>query len=236
MVINPNGLSTTDMYREFSKYDHDQVPYFRQSPLVPLTSPRQSASVRTSPHQSVTCARLRYGRWPKGARARGAQSQYLDLDEFIAMQGPELRAKLGDDAIRAMFDAADLDGDGRISTNEFFVMNGWMEAPSSTKPARTLGRVPPPPPASPPQPLTNTMAAYREFAKYDVDQSQMLDFDEFVRMQSDTVLANLTMQEMREIFNDADTDGNGSLDFNEFFKLHNMVAAYAAKKNGFNYY
>ena len=45
----------------------------------------------------------------------------LDWDEFYAMQPKHLRSQFSPQVIRSWFDAADINGDGVLSINEFFL-------------------------------------------------------------------------------------------------------------------
>lgn len=153
------------------------------------------------------------------------QSQSLDFDEFLAMQPPEVRYSESVETIKGWFDAADLDGDGVLSVNEFLIMNGMMAAPGEAaqlyEQASTV--------VAPPPTKTPSMADFREFMKWDVDQSGYLDFEEFIRMQCDGVKnvweRKFTDDELKKLFDEADIDGDGRLSPNEFFIMNGKMAA-----------
>jgi len=152
-------------------------------------------------------------------------SQGIDFGEFLGMQSSEVRWKFGDDQIKAWFDAADSDGNGVIDANEFFAMNSRSVA-DIPRVGSLRGRRSYPGQqarADLPRPRGPTMDDIREFQKWDVDGSQTIDFGEFLRMQSSEVRRKFSDREIREWFDEADLDGNGVLDANEFFAMNGML-------------
>ena len=81
-----------------------------------------------------------------------------------------------------------------------------------------------------------TLDDYREFAKWDTDQSQSVDFAEFLALQPKEVLWKYGESEIKKWFDEADLNGDGVIDFNEFCVMKGKardnqprVAAVAAK-------
>jgi len=63
----------------------------------------------------------------------------------------------------------------------------------------------------------------RKFMAADVDGSYTLDYEEFLAFQSPAVRAKFSNEQIREWFDEADTDKNGTLDVNEFFRLNGRI-------------
>lgn len=139
------------------------------------------------------------------------QNMSLDFDEFVAMQSERMKGAFTEAQFRAWFDEVDTDGNGSIDVNEFFAMKEY----SLTDPPAV--------PVSAPSPRKPSMTELREFMKFDTDHSVTLDFDEFLAMQTAEVRAQFRDDELRAFFNEADTDGNGCLDPNEFFTLNGLL-------------
>mmetsp|Transcript_543 Transcript_543/g.1108 ORF Transcript_543/g.1108 Transcript_543/m.1108 type:complete len:173 (-) Transcript_543:281-799(-) len=137
------------------------------------------------------------------------QSQSVDFEEFLAIQPKEYMYKYGREEMKKWFDAIDLNGNGEIDFNEFRTMR-----------KRDLGIVDEPAPApAPPPKRAPTADDYREFAKWDTDQSQAIEFEEFLGMQSQEICWQYSKEHIRSWFDAADADGDGVLNFNEFFAL-----------------
>lgn len=139
------------------------------------------------------------------------QSGALGFDEFLAMQPPDIRRAHSDEEIRTWFDAADTDGNGSIDPNEFFAMKGL---PTDIAPQRRAAAAAPA--AAPRGPTMNDL---REFMAKDTDFSMTIDWDEFLAMQPADIRGKYSDAEIRTWFESADTDGNGSIDANEYFEL-----------------
>ena len=153
------------------------------------TSSKLSASTSASKKNAsvsglVTSAQMDLVRFAE-ADADGSNS--LNWEEFLAMQPAPVREKHSDDVIRGWFEAVDMDGNGEISLDEFFL---WMLMKNTS----------------------NNMQAVREmFSQYDKDCSGMVDAAEFQQITEDMGCGALAHQ----LFKDLDVDGSGYVDYSD---------------------
>jgi len=115
-------------------------------------------------------------------------NQRLDFEEFYGMQPRKLQDAYGADEIRRWFDKADLDGDGTVSIDEFFL---W-----------SLGN------AALHNGASSISAA---FAKYDADKTGCLDAREFERACKDMGFGVVA----HSIFASLDHDHSGTVSYKE---------------------
>lgn len=120
-----------------------------------------------------------------------AGNQKLDFEEFLAMQPLRVRQQFAAEEIRRWFDAADGNGDGVLSINEFFC---W----SLTNASRKHG----------------TTALEEVFARYDKDKTGFLDSIEFTRAATEMGFGAVAHQ----IFRGLDDDGSGTLSYHELVR------------------
>ena len=118
-------------------------------------------------------------------------NQKLDFEEFLAMQPHRVRQQFAGEDIRRWFDAADANGDGVLSINEFFC---W----SLTNASRKHG----------------SAALEEVFARYDKDNTGFLDSIEFTRAASEMGFGAMAHQ----IFRSLDNDGSGTLSYHELVR------------------
>ena len=125
------------------------------------------------------------------AQADSDGSNALDWEEFLAMQPPGVRSKYGDGQIREWFVAADGDGDGTVSINEFFT---W------TLQRQTLGG--------------SALKLRAIFAAHDKDGSKYLDEVKFKKLADEIGVGAVA----HEMFRDLDVDGSGSFEYTELLE------------------
>ena len=65
--------------------------------------------------------------------------------------------------------------------------------------------------------MLNTMTDAQNWAEYDLDGNQELEFDEFYAMQPSRIREKFGMDAIRKWFDVADSNGNGKLSVNEYF-------------------
>ena len=111
----------------------------------------------------------------------------LDWDEFLDMQPSRIRECHSDDEIRKWFQEADVDGNGTVSINEFFLWSLQRQTLSSTEGLRAI------------------------FAEYDTDGSGEVDLREFQRIADDLGFGAAA----NEIFIDLDDDQSGRIRYEE---------------------
>ena len=114
--------------------------------------------------------------------------QRLDFKEFCAFQPAKIRAKVSENELRKWFDAADTDGNGTLTLNEFFT---WSLGTS----ARRHG----------------AQALEAAFSAYDKDGTGRLDAVEFTLAAEEMGFGNAAHQ----IFEQLDADGSGSITYAE---------------------
>ena len=112
-------------------------------------------------------------------------SMSLDFEEFLAMQPARIRETYSADEIRSWFNAADTDGNGVLSINEFFC---WSLNNASTKHGKK--------------------ALEAAFRKYDRDKSGYLDSFEFKRAATDMGFGTVA----HDLFKNFDVDQSGTGD------------------------
>ena len=115
-------------------------------------------------------------------------NQQLDFEEFLALMPSRIREQHTAAEIRAIFDAADPNGDGFLSTNEFFV---WTLSIS----AREFGCAP----------------LKTAFEFYDTDKTGCLTATEFSHAANDMGFAAVA----HGIFRALDVDHSGTLSYSE---------------------
>ena len=93
-----------------------------------------SAKVAASFQQHVQRDAMRFYE----ADAKGNSDHKLDFKEFLVMQPPAIKKSHTEAEIRGWFDAADTDGDGAVSINEFFVWTLQKEALNGMDGLRSL--------------------------------------------------------------------------------------------------
>ena len=121
------------------------------------------------------------------AEADANSNMQLDFDEFLEMQPKRIRMMYPEETIREWFHAADVDGDGCVSVDEFFM---W-----------TLGR----------QSLKGLDSLRGVFNAYDRDATGYLDASEFHSMCVDMGFGAAA----NEIFELLDHDETGFISYNE---------------------
>ena len=146
------------------------------------------------------------------------QSLNIEFNEFLAMQSDGVRRKFDDAEIRTWFDQADTDGNGKLDFAEFLAMNGIQRGKPVSQAASDTGG----------QDFLSQQTALAEkarlFARFDHDNNMTIDINEFLTMQADDVRRKFSDDEIKSWFEQADTDGNGSLDFSEFLALNSLLA------------
>ena len=125
------------------------------------------------------------------AQADSSGDNCLDWEEFLGMQPSGVRKMHGDDQIREWFEAADEDGDGTVSINEFFT---W------TLHRQTVGG--------------SDLKLRAIFAAHDKDGSRYLDAAEFQKL-ADEIGFGAVAQSM---FREFDVDGSGSFEYTELLE------------------
>jgi len=70
--------------------------------------------------------------------------------------------------------------------------------------------------------VMQSMADLRFFQRFDTDQSQSIDKEEFLAMQSPAVLAKFSKETIVSWFDAADINGNGLLEADEFFAMNGL--------------
>ena len=135
-----------------------------------------SAKVAASFQQHVQRDAMRFYE----ADAKGNSDHKLDFKEFLVMQPPAIKKSHTEAEIRGWFDAADTDGDGAVSINEFFVWTLQKEALNGMDGLRSL------------------------FECYDKDGTGCIDMHEFQRICDDLGFGGAA----HEIFMDLDEDTN----------------------------
>lgn len=115
----------------------------------------------------------------------------LDYAEFLSMHPAIIREGHTEDEIRAWFEAADADGNGTISINEWFVYSLSRESTRSGRSSQDCVRA--------------------IFQQYDVDGTGSLDSSEFRCVCDDLGFGGLA----DEIFADLDDDASGFVQYGE---------------------
>ena len=123
--------------------------------------------------------------------------------------------KLSDQEVNTIFAIADLDGDGEICNTEFMTLMGVTENAASTQ---------------------NTAISFKSiddvkiaFRRFDVNNDGHLDRNEFRQLLLATSSKNADAQ-VDEIFRQADTDGDGKVDYQELIKYMFPASAQALQK------
>ena len=142
-----------------------------------------SAKVAASFQQHVQRDAMRFYE----ADAKGNSDHKLDFKEFLVMQPPAIKKSHTEAEIRGWFDAADTDGDGAVSINEFFVWTLQKEALNGMDGLRSL------------------------FECYDKDGTGCIDMHEFQRICDDLGFGGAA----HEIFMDLDEDNSGHVQYSE---------------------
>ena len=142
-----------------------------------------SAKVAASFQQHVQRDAMRFYE----ADAKGNSDHKLDFKEFLVMRPPAIKKSHTEAEIRGWFDAADTDGDGAVSINEFFVWTLQKEALNGMDGLRSL------------------------FECYDKDGTGCIDMHEFQRICDDLGFGGAAHQ----IFMDLDEDNSGHVQYSE---------------------
>jgi len=105
----------------------------------------------------------------------------LDWDEFLAMQPARIREQYRDEDIRQWFTSADVDSNGSVSINEFFMFTLQKESLNGVEGLRAL------------------------FQAYDKDGTGYIDMSEFQLIADDLGFGAAS----HEIFMELDDDNSG---------------------------
>ena len=126
------------------------------------------------------------------------QDQQLDFDEFYEMQPKNIKEKFSVSDVRAWFNAADLDGSGTLSMEEYFK---WSLGSAAQK--------------------HGSRALEAAFQKYDKDGTGRLDAIEFTLAAEEFGFGAVA----NDIFRKLDTDGSGTLTYKELVESFQVMGA-----------
>lgn len=155
-----------------------------------LTSVQDIARQRRAVVGSTTRAAQRFAEYDVNG------DMLLDFEEFYAMQPRRLRDTHRAEDIQRWFDAADIDGSGLVSANEFFQFSLGAEALKNGAHALDLA-----------------------FARYDKDGSGVLDLREFTKAAAEMGFGAVAS----DIFRTFDADQSGAISYRE---LHGKLCAH----------
>jgi len=125
----------------------------------------------------------------------------LDWDEFLAMQPARIREQYRDEDIRQWFTSADVDSNGSVSINEFFMFTLQKESLNGVEGLRAL------------------------FQAYDKDGTGYIDMSEFQLIADDLGFGAAS----HEIFMELDDDNSGYVQYSEV--LERLVPSEAEDKS-----
>eukprot|EP01087_Luapelamoeba_hula_P009542 TRINITY_DN2469_c0_g1_i1.p1 TRINITY_DN2469_c0_g1~~TRINITY_DN2469_c0_g1_i1.p1 ORF type:complete len:209 (+),score=43.80 TRINITY_DN2469_c0_g1_i1:44-670(+) len=162
---------------------------------------------------SPAASRLRIQAGPNPSLARRVFDKYdadgsgaIDKKEFVDMCY-DLGYYLSRTELEIAIKLVDRDGSGTIDFDEFY--KWWTTDERFTKfqlDDKMVDRM---------------QQVSRYFRFFDKDRSGVLDKEEFRRCYADLTKNGMTKRSFDDCFNEIDTDGNGSIEFNEFVEWFN---------------
>lgn len=157
------------------------------------------------------------------AQAVQSAFQKFDVNKDGKISCEELRnglfssgIKFNDQEVMTIFAIADLDGDGEISIDEFMALMGASTAPTAAANKQAISF----------KSIDDVKSAFRRF---DVNSDGHLDRNEFRQLLIATSSGNADAQ-VDEIFRQADSDGDGKVDYQELIKYMFPASAQALQK------